>query len=206
MKRLHKIAAFSTVLLAAAAWATDAEPSGFQSDLDSGDIINGLHKTQAVAAARAEWRCKPDNTSCSKRSGTIYFSKQFKVNGGSNISLAQFLNIKGSGTTGDSEPISQITVDQQSNGSYRVSIEQGDYPCSFRVTKGQWYTLEAGIDKGGVGWFKVDNQFCQRPAGDPARSAGSPQDDKFTGVNTYYFKYGAYNAAKNNVASSVSWR
>ncbi len=209
MKKAMKFALTATVLISTAALATDGAPSGFQIDNNKGsggDIVGGVHKTLAVSAGRAEWRCKPTNTSCSKTSGTISFSKQFKVNGGSNISIAQFLNIRGSGTTGDSEPISQLVVDGQSNGSYRVSVEQGDYSCGFRVNKGQWYTLEAGITKGGFGFFQVDGQFCQRKATEKNGSAGSPKKDEFTGANTYYFKYGAYNAAENSVASSVSWR
>ncbi len=210
MRKIIKLAILSTVTISVAALATDAAPSGFQFDNSDGkgDIINGVHKTDAVAAGRAEWRCEPDNNDCSKRSGTINFSKQIKINGGANISVAQFLNIKGSGTTGSSEPISQLTVDDQSNNTYRVSIEQGNYNCNFRVPKSTWMNFEAGITKGGTGWFKINNQFCQRPANSSVnRFAGSPDDDQFTnGVNTYYFKYGAYNAAENSTPSSVSWR
>lgn len=204
MKSILKIVAVSTVVLGTTALATDSPPSGYEASISNGDIVGGLHTTQSVSAGRAEWRCSPNNSSCSTRTGTIYFKREFKVNGGADISIAQFLNVQGSGTTGSSEPISQLTVDDQRNGTYRVSIEQGNYDCGFRLTKKQWYSLEAGIGPGGVGWFKVGGNWCQRPAG--RRSAGKPEVDNYSGTNNYYFKYGAYNAAGNSVASSVSWR
>ncbi len=195
MRKLLKVATISTVAISVAALATDSPPSGFRSDISSGsDIVNGVHKTAASSAARAEWR------GTSRNSGSISFDREMKVNGGSNISVAQFLNVTVNGSTGSSQPISQLTVDQQSNGSYRVSIEQGDYDCGFRVTKGQWVRVQAGIGKGGVGWFQVGGQYCQRPASSSRPTAGSQ------GSGYYYFKYGAYNAASNSVASSVSWR
>lgn len=200
MPKFLRIAAVSTVALGAAALATDSPPPGFRADLDDGDIVNGLHKTQASPAARAEWR------GTSTRSETLSFNGEMKVNGGANISIAQFLNVKGSGTTGSSEPISQLTVDDQRNGTYRVSIEQSDYSCGFRINKGQWYTVEAGIARNGVGWFKVGGKYCQRLPGNTDRFAGNPDDDQYNGMNAYYFKYGAYNAAGNSTASSVSWR
>ena len=162
--------------------------------------MNGVHKTQAHASARAEWRGQ------SRRNGSISFSGQMKVNGGANISVAQFLNVVGSGTTGHSEPISQLVVDDQHNGTFRVSIEQGDYSCGFRIQKQKWYTVQAGIAKNGRGWFKVGGKYCQRPSGNTNRFAGNPDEDTYSGTNAYYFKYGAYNAAHNSTPSSVSWR
>ena len=218
VRTITKCIVGATVFVSAAVLATDSAPSGFQIDNTSGntkigDIVSGTHKTYAVAAGRAEWRCKPSNTACSKNSGSIYFKKKMTVYGGENISLVQFLNIKGSGTSGGSEPISQLTVDDQkgpsTNRTYRVSIEQGNYDCGFRINKKQEYEVEAGIDKNGVGWFKVGGQWCQRDTsttGSKSRKAGYPESDSYSGVNTYYLKYGAYNANSNTTESSVRWR
>jgi hypothetical protein len=216
MKKTLKYLAIPTVLISAAALATDTAPSGFQFDnkssvdgVASGDIVSGLHKTvNNIAGARAEWRCKPaENSSCSKRTGTINFSKEFKVNGGANISLVQFLNVTGTGTSGGSKPISQITVDDQraerdGTRSYRVSIEQGPYDCNFRITKGRWYTITASISKGTQGTFSIGGQSCSRPSS--SVSAGSI--DSRTSGRVYYLKWGAYNAAEGVGESSVSWR
>jgi hypothetical protein len=196
LKKLYKLSVISTVMLSAAAFAM----TGYREDVSAGSSIsNGLHKTAAAPAGRAEWRCNPsENSACSKRSGTINFSGEFKVNGGANISVAQFLNVTGNDTSGPSKPVSQLVVDGQSNNSYRVSIEQGDHNCGFRVTKGVWNSFSASITKGGAGAFTINGKFCQRPPS--TNKAG------LTNNNVYYFKYGAYNAASNSTASSVSWR
>lgn len=201
MKSWTMIGATATAVIAAAALATDRPPSGFTADIDNGDIVSGVHKTQARSPGRAEWR------KTSVRSGAIAFDREMKVNGGANISLVQFLNIKGSGLTGSSEPISQLVADNQRDGQFDVTIEQGDHSCGFTIEKGTRYRVQAGIDKGGVGWFKVNGKWCQRPNGDPDRQAGYPEDDGYSGgTNAYYLKYGAYNAGGSSVASSVSWR
>lgn len=125
MKKMIKLGVISTTMISAVAYAM----AGYREDISSGSSIsNGLHKTAASSAGRAEWRCNPSaNSACSKRSGTISFSGEFKVNGGANISVAQFLNVTGNDISGPSKPVSQLTVDEQSNNSYRVSIEQGNY-------------------------------------------------------------------------------
>jgi hypothetical protein len=214
-KKSLKYLAIPTVLISVAALATDTAPSGFQFDNQapdkggaSGDIVGGLHTTsETIPGGRAEWRCNPDNTACSTKSGTISFSKEFKVNGGANISLVQFLNIEGTGTSGGSKPISQITVDDQqpeplNKRSYRVSIEQDNKDCNFRITKGQWYTITASISKGTQGTFSIGGQSCSRPSS--SVSAGST--DSRTSGRVYYLKWGAYNAAEGVGESSVSWR
>jgi hypothetical protein len=86
LKKLYKLVVISTAMISAAAFAM----AGYREDISSGNSIsNGLHKTVAASAGRAEFRCNPsENSACSKRSGTINFSGEFKVNGGANISVA----------------------------------------------------------------------------------------------------------------------
>lgn len=220
-RRLLYVAGFMTsVGIGTVALAATSVPSGFRTDIQNGAGIvsvsygGNLHQTAAESSSRAEFRCNPDNSACSKTRGAIYFSGEFRVNDGQNVSLIQFLNIKGSGTTGGSEPISQLVVDdyRSSDSTYRVSIEQGDHYCGFRIRRGQWYDLEAGIARRGVGWFKLDGDdrlYCQRTRGTTRytdRVAGDPYEDNYSGDNTYYLKYGAYNAAGNDKFSSVNWR
>jgi len=150
----------------------------------------GLYATNSGSSNRAERR-----------------SKKFKVNGGSNISIMQFLNVTGSGATGSSKPIAQLVLDRSNNGvgrnlksgEYRVSIEQGNQYCGFTVTKGQYYSARAYINKNGYAEFVIGGKKCKKTTPNKA-GVHSGNSGKY-----YYFKFGTYHAGGSTPGTSITW-
>lgn len=176
----------------------------FSTHTDKGGTISGslsgtsTHKTTDVGSSRAEYRRK------SQRSGSQSMGGRMKINGGDKISLIQVLNVKGTGLTGSSEPVSQLAVRRASrSGYYYFYIVQGAQTCTgiSEIKKGEYRDVKVSYTKGGTPKFTVGGQSCQKSYGD--RRAGTLGNG--TKDRAYYGKLGAYNTSGGTTASSVTW-
>jgi hypothetical protein len=179
---------------------TSAAVYAFTIDESNGGNVDGsTFTTTSQSASRAELR-GGSNLGTARASGTLRI-----VSGGDRVSIMQVLNVKGTGKTGPSEPITQLAI-RKSGSQYVFYVVQGGQQCgTTKYNANTNISVSVSVAKGSTPVYTINGSKCQKANPDGDRGGTVFDAGKLTSGRYTYAKMGAYNTSSASGSTRLTW-